>query len=706
MNEQHLRDAIARLGPHYRPRTHHLGPDGAPKYTNRLILEASPYLLQHAHNPVDWRPWGPEAFAEARQREVPVFLSVGYSTCHWCHVMERESFEDEEVAAFLNEHYVPIKVDREERPDVDAVFMEFVQLTTGHGGWPMSVFLTPDQVPLYGGTYFPARDGDRGSHVGFLTILRAIRDRWQDPRFSGQGARVMDEIRKQARPQPGAEVPGPEVLIQGAAIFGQQFDPEWGGFGHAPKFPRPAVLDFLLRQWRRTGDEDLLRMVDVTFARMSEGGLYDHVGGGFARYSTDRQWLVPHFEKMLYDNAQLALTGLELWQATHEARHAEVVRDVLRWIDGEMSDPEGGFYSATDADSEGEEGRFFVWTPEEIDAAFGPGRAADAAWVKSAFGVTDAGNFEGRNVLHQARTLDAADRARWAELRRVLYAVRELREHPGLDDKVLTSWNALAISAFARAALVLDEPAYAARAARAADFVLGAMRRDGRLSRAWRKGQARHAGVLEDYAGMVGALLDLLEATGEARWLHTALELQATLDAHFADAEAGGYFRTADDAEALAFREKPDYDGAEPSGNSLAALALLRLAEITGDEAHRRRAEGLLRSLEAHLRRAPHAVPKLLCALEWLQGEVRQVVIVTPGDDRAAARPLLDEVRTRCLPLSMVLVGPAGGPLARSVPAFADREARGGAPTAYVCVGTRCDLPTGDPQVLARLLGG
>ncbi len=703
MNDAHLREALARMPADYRPRTHHFDADGQPKYVNRLVLEASPYLLQHAHNPVDWRPWGAEAFAEARTRDVPVFLSVGYSTCHWCHVMERESFEDEEIASFLNAHFVPIKVDREERPDVDAVFMEFVQVTTGHGGWPMSVFLRPDGTPLYGGTYFPARDGDRGGHPGFLTLLRVVADRWRDPRFASQGARAMQAVREQARLVPGTEVAGVETLRQAAGVFRQQFDAEWGGFGNAPKFPRPAVLDFLLREWKRTGDDELLGIVETTLTRMACGGLYDHVGGGFARYSTDRHWLVPHFEKMLYDNGQLAVTYLEAFQATGEAFYARVAEDVLGWMDREMSHPDGGFYSATDADSEGEEGRFFVWTPAEIDAALG---ADDAAWVKDVFGVTERGNFEGRNVLFLERPMSDAERGRWAGLRPVLHVARERREHPGLDDKVLVSWNALAISAFARAALVLDRPGYAARAAKAADFVLREMSRDGRLYRAWRRGLPRHPGVLEDYTGLAAALLDLLEATGDARWLDAAIDLQHTVDARFADAEAGGYFRTADDAEALAFREKPDYDGAEPSGNALAALTLLRLAEITDGIGHRRRAEDTLRALDPLLRRAPHAVPKLLCALQWLHAEVRQVVLVTPGDDAAAARPLLDVVRGRYLPFAVLLAGPADGRLARLAPAFADRGARGGAATAFVCVGTRCDLPTEDPAALARLLGG
>ncbi len=707
-----LADRIAR-DPTYTPRTRHLDAAGHPRYTNALIHAASPYLLQHAHNPVDWRPWGPEAFAEARARAVPIFLSVGYSTCHWCHVMEHESFEDEEIAAALNAGFVPVKVDREARPDVDAVYMAFLQRTTGGGGWPMSVWLTPEGRPLFAGTYFPARDGDRGPHRGFLSLLRIIGRNWRDPGFQAQADEVIAALTAPDRAA-SAALPAPEALAGGAAIFAKLFDPEWGGFGRAPKFPRPAVLEMLLRAGRRAGDPRPSAQVATTLTRMHCGGMYDHVGGGFARYSVDRFWRVPHFEKMLYDNAQLAVAYLEGWQAlvSGDPDHpfAHVVDDVLAYLDREMSDPAGGFYSATDADSTDEagqmhEGHYFVWTPADIDAALPP---ADARWVRETFGVEPGGHFEGRSVLHLAEPLSTAERARWSGIREALRATRAKRAAPGLDDKVLTAWNALTASAFARAGVALARPDWIARAGRCAGFLLDNLRDGDRLHRTWRRGEARHPAVLEDYATLIIACLDLLEATGAVRWLDAALALQATLDQRFAD-PAGGYFRTADDAAdpPLLFREKPDYDGAEPGGNSQAALGLLRLAELTGDAEHRRRAEGTLRALGRLMSEAPHAVPKALCALDRAHGDTRAVIIVTPpgADPAEATAELWREARCLFAPNTVRLFGPADGPLAKRIPLFAQRVARGGAATAYVCVGTTCDQPTTDPTALAGQLG-
>ncbi len=700
MNEPHLLDALAALGPDWRPRTRHLEADGRPRFTNRLVKEQSPYLLQHAHNPVDWRPWGEEAFAEARRRDVPVFLSVGYSTCHWCHVMEHESFEDLEVAAFLNEHFVPVKVDREERPDVDAVHMEFLQLTTGGGGWPMSVWLTAEGRPLYAGTYFPARDGDRGRQPGFLSLLRVLSERWRDPALQAQAEPVLEHLK--AEPEPATEIPGVEPLERSAAVFLRLFDETWGGFGGAPKFPRPCVLDHLLRECRRTGKPGPRRAVETTLVRMACGGIYDHVGGGFARYSVDNRWLVPHFEKMLYDNAQLASAYVEAWQASGRPLFRRVAEDVLAWLDREMSDPEGGFHSATDADSpDGEggqhEGLFFTWTPTELRAALDP---EDAGWVASTFGVEPGGNFEGRSVLHLQQPLEGESLARWERLRWRLHEIRAERPPPGLDDKVLVSWNALAISAFARASLAFSEPRYAARAARAAAFVFDRMRDDAGLFRAWRKGRPRHRGVLEDHAALLCATLDLLEATGEVRWLDESLWLARALE-RFA-APGGGFYRTPSDGQALLFRERPLYDGAEPSGSSYAALGLLRLSEVTGEDAWARAAAGVLRSAGEILERGPHASPKLLCALDLWHARRYQVALVTP-----AGRPdaMLAAIGAGFAPHAMVLFGEEGGRLAGRLPLFAERPAEGGA-TAYVCRGVTCDLPRTSPEeVAARLTG-
>jgi uncharacterized protein YyaL (SSP411 family) len=565
----------------------------------------------------------------------------------------------------------------------------------------MSVWLTPEKAPLFAGTYFPARDGDRGPHPGFLRILAGVADKWRDPAFAGHGAQIVDALRAR-RGAPGSEALPPLSVVDGlAAEYERRFDPRWGGFGRAPKFPRPSSLDLLQRVAHRTGARAPGEMVATTLVRMACGGMYDHVGGGFARYSTDERWLVPHFEKMLYDNAQLARSYVEGWQATGRGFFADVARDVLDYLAREMSHPDGGFYSATDADSEGEEGLFFVWTPDEIDALLEPD---DAAWLKRTFDVSAAGNFEGRNVLNLAEPLSTEDASRWRRIRPVLYGARAERVHPGLDDKIITAWNGLAIGAFAHAGRALDAPAYVERAARAAEFVLSEMRIDGRLRRAWRAGRARHDAVLEDYAAMVGACLDLLEATGDPRWLDEALALQATQDDLYADAERGGYFRTPSDGEPLPFREKPDHDGAEPSGNALAAENLVRLALVTGEARFRDGAERTVRSFDHVLQRAPIAAPKLCAALQALHDPGPRQIVLVSGDD--GAEGLRGVLRGRFLPNAVVLRGAPDGALAGRSPLFGGRGLLDGRSAAYVCVGTVCDLPTADPKQLERLLGG
>ncbi|HWP67024.1 MAG TPA: thioredoxin domain-containing protein, partial [Candidatus Limnocylindria bacterium] len=563
--------------PDYRPRTRHLRPDGSPKYTNRLFLEPSPYLRQHAHNPVNWYPWGDEAFAAARALGRPVLLSVGYSTCHWCHVMEEESFEDEEIARYLNEHYVAIKVDREERPDIDAIYMSAVQALTGGGGWPMTVWLTPDREPFYGGTYFPARDGDRGARTGFLTLLAKLDAvyREQPDQVTGAASELVRSVTARLAPEGGGGARTDATVLDAAAEFYRsRFDATNGGTRGAPKFPSNLPVRFLLRQHRRTGGEVSLAMATLTLEKMAAGGMHDQVGGGFHRYATDARWLVPHFEKMLYDNALLTVAYLEGYQATGRAEFAEVARRILRYVERDMTAPEGGFYAATDADSPApdgrrEEGWFFTWTPAEIDAALGPARARV---VEAYYGVTAAGNFEGRNILHTPRPLEAVAaelalppervQAIVEESREMLYAARAKRPPPLRDEKILTAWNGLMISAYAQAALVLGDPAYAARAARAADFVLTRMRVNGRLRRSWKDGEARHEAYLDDYAFLIAGLLDLYEATGERRWLDEAVALDRVLEAHYEDRAAGGFFMTSDDHETLLVREKPGSDGA------------------------------------------------------------------------------------------------------------------------------------------------
>ena len=559
--DEQLQQAWAKREPGYKPRTQHLQPDGTPKYTNRLFFESSPYLLQHAHNPMNWHPWGDEAFEKARALGRPVLLSVGYSTCHWCHVMEEESFDDEEIARYINENYIPIKVDREVRPDVDAIYMSAVQAMRGRGGWPMTVWLTPDREPFYAGTYFPARDGDRGTSMGFLTLVAKLKEIYDnDPdRITKQTQDITAAISRAMEPQAGSELPGPQVLHQLASFYKVRFDDINGGTKGSPKFPSSLPIRGLLRYHRRTGDKRALEMAELTLEKMARGGMYDQAGGGFHRYSTDERWLVPHFEKMLYDNALLVTAYLEGYQATGRTDFAAVARDILRYVERDMTSSEGAFYSATDADSlnpegEREEGWFFTWTPAEIAEVLGEERAKA---VVAYYAVSGKGNFEGRNILHRPKP--AAEvaaqlglptetlRSIVDEAREELYAARAERPPPLRDDKVLTAWNGLMISAHAQAALVLGDADYARRAERAAAFLLKNLRRGRRLLRSYNSGQARHNAYLDDYAFLIAALLDLYEATGNSDWLREAVELEQVLEEHYQDEQNGGFFMTSDD---------------------------------------------------------------------------------------------------------------------------------------------------------------
>ncbi len=701
-----LAEALAAKGADYVPRTHHLV-GKAPRYTNRLVLEASPYLLQHAHNPVSWYPWGDEAFAEARRLGRPVFLSIGYSTCHWCHVMEGESFEDEEIAAYLNAHFVCIKVDREERPDVDAVYMTAVQALTGSGGWPMSVWLTADREPFFAGTYFPPRDGARGATRGFLTLLREIVATWQkEPeRVRGATASLTDAVRAQMAAPPArsgqgaAKLPGASAIEGAVTVFKRAFDPTHGGVRRAPKFPSNLPVRLLLRHHRRTGDPQSLHMATLTLEKMAAGGMYDQIGGGFHRYSTDERWLVPHFEKMLYDNALLAVAYAEAHQATGRPDFARVVREVLDYVLREMTSPEGAFYSATDADSEGEEGKFFVWTADEVKAVLG----ADADRFMRHYDITSSGNFEG----HSIPNVKAPDEATWAALagaRKRLYDVRSRRVPPLRDEKVLAAWNGLMISGFAVGGFVLDEPRYVAAAGRAADFLLSKMRTKGRLGRSYKDGRLQAQGFLEDHAFVVAGLLDLFEATFEPRWLAEALALSEQIEAHFADLERGGWYGAAHDAEKLIAREKPTYDGAEPSGTSVAVLNALRLATMTADDKWRVVAERALGSLAPLLADRAIAMSEALVAVDFLTDTPREVALVWPeGATAVAAKPLLDVLRRRFLPNRALAGAGEGAPiaaLARTATFLEGKVAQRGTATAYVCERGRCELPTTDPTKL------
>ncbi len=567
---------------------------------NRLAKETSPYLLQHRDNPVDWYPWGPEALERARAEERPILLSVGYSACHWCHVMEHESFEDPQTAALMNELFVNVKVDREERPDIDSIYMAAVQQMTGRGGWPMTVFLTPGGAPFYGGTYYPPEP--RYGMPSFRQVLAGVADAWKERRGDvDQSAADLTEAVRQGtdmRPPPGALEPG--VLDRAFAGLLPRFDFGWGGLAGAPKFPQPLTIDFVLRTWKRTGNPDALRWVEATLRRMASGGIYDHLGGGFARYSVDAHWLVPHFEKMLYDNALLVPLYLNAWQATGADEYRSVAEDVLHWVTREMTSPEGGFYSALDADSEGEEGRFYLWTPAQIDEVLGP---EDGAVFRAYYGVTEEGNFEERNILHAWRTVEAAAREAGvtperlmevvARARQPLYEARAKRVWPGLDDKILTAWNAMMLRAFAESGRILRSDAYRRIAIANAEFLLAKLRIGGRLQRTYKQGQqAKIDAFLDDHALLADALVSLYQATFDARWLREARALMDQTVERFWDEGEGVFYDTATDAETLVIRPRDLWDNATPSGSSAAVNALLRLAELLGEERYRRAGAG------------------------------------------------------------------------------------------------------------------
>ena len=700
-----LAAALAAKGPGYDARTHHKRPDGSPVYANRLVRETSPYLLQHAHNPVDWWPWGDEAFAEARRLGRPVFLSIGYSTCHWCHVMEEESFESEAIARQLNERFVCIKVDREERPDVDAVYMSAVQALTGSGGWPMSVWLTHDREPFYGGTYFPPRDGARGARIGFPSLCAQLHQVWtSDPAKVAGSARMLADAVRERLAHPGSfksgDEPDPKVIGEVVAYFQRNFDAQHGGLKRAPKFPSNLPLRLLLRHARRMGEPGALEMATLTLEKMAAGGIYDHLAGGFARYSVDAYWLVPHFEKMLYDNAQLAVAYAEAYLSTRRPVFARVVRETLDYLLREMTSPEGGLYSATDADSEGEEGKFAVWSEAEIRAVVG----ADADRFCGYYGVTAEGNFEGHNILF-APAPDEAEHAALAAARQKLYDVRARRIQPIRDEKILAAWNGLAISALAVGGRVLAEPRWIAAAERAAEFVLGPLSPGGVLHRSHKDGRARQVAFLDDWAFVTQGLLDLYEATFERRWLEAALRLAAETDERFGDPAHGGWFMTGQEHEVLLAREKPAFDGAEPSGTSIATLNALRLEAMTLEARWRDSATRAFGCFAEALREHPLALTELLVALEYATTKLVEVVLVWPdGADAGAMQRVLADTFA---PTHAFLGAPASRieALGKLAAVAVGKTPVGGVPTAYVCERGACQAPITDPQALARALG-
>jgi uncharacterized protein YyaL (SSP411 family) len=665
---------------------------------NRLAQETSPYLLQHADNPVDWYPWGPEALERARREDRPILLSIGYSACHWCHVMAHESFEDDATAALMNELFVNIKVDREERPDLDAIYMSAVQAMSGHGGWPMTVFLTPDGVPFYGGTYYPPED--RHGMPSFRRVLQAVaeayRDRRGDVERTAVGLRQMydrlAEVTRSAGPLT------PLLLERAYRSIAQRYDVRNGGFEGAPKFPQPMNWDFLLRFWKRTGNERARTMVTTTLTRMARGGIYDQLGGGFARYSVDAHWLVPHFEKMLYDNAQLASLYLDGWLAFGDPEYRRVVEETLDYILREMTDPAGGFYSAQDADSEGHEGKFFVWSADEIRAAL---PAAEAAVALPYWGVDRGPNFEGKNILYVAGT-PAPERI--GDIRRRLFEVRAKRVHPGRDDKVLASWNGLAARAFAEAGAALGRDDYVAAAVGNVEFVLSALTRDGRLLRTWRAGEAKLRGYLEDYAMVAAALLAVYEATFARRRLDDARALADDMLRLFWDDTVEGFYDTGVDHEPLVVRPRNLFDNAVPCGSSVAIDVLLRLAVLTGEERYATAALKALRPMADLMARYSSGFGRFLSALDFHLGPVVEVALITPpaGD---GLRALTAEVFGRYLP-NRVVTGMVAGDAnaAAGVPLLTGRETVEGKATAYVCRNYACDLPVTDREALARQL--
>ncbi|MEQ1643624.1 MAG: thioredoxin domain-containing protein, partial [Pyrinomonadaceae bacterium] len=621
--------------------------ENSAKFTNRLIDETSPYLLQHAHNPVDWYPWGDEAFERAEAEDKPVLVSIGYSACHWCHVMEHESFEDEATAAIMNEHFINIKVDMEERPDVDQIYMNFVQLTTGRGGWPMNVFMTPDKKPFFGGTYFPpsSRYGMPSWQQILASLSVAFREKRDELETSANN--IIGEMRRLSAVE--ADGLSTDLLDAAFGSYLKTFDTVNGGFGGAPKFPAAMSLEFLLRYHKRTGEDRALAVVTHTLDKMANGGIYDQLGGGFHRYAVDAIWLVPHFEKMLYDNAQLIRVYLHAYQVTGNEFYKRIAIETLEYIRREMLDASGGFYSTQDADSEGEEGKFFVWTPEEIAEILGEREAAEFCRF---YDVTSGGNFEGANILNVKNPVAIAPGSdRFADARALLFAEREKRIKPGRDEKILTAWNGLMLAAFADAAAVLRNEDYLGVAKRNAEFIRTELQKDGRLLRTWKEGAAKLNGYVEDYANVADGLIVLYQVSGDVNYLIEARRLADLMITEFWDEENGGFFFTSNDHEELIVRNKDFYDNATPSGNSVAADVLLRLARLTGEDKYERFAVTTLRLAATQVRRAPQGFGRTLSALEFCLGETREIAVL--GDREST---LATEVLHRYLPDVVVAI--------------------------------------------------
>lgn len=668
---------------------------------NRLINEKSPYLLQHACNPVDWYPWSDEAFQIARKEDKPIFLSIGYSTCHWCHVMERESFEDIEVADLFNRDYIAIKVDREERPDIDSIYMHACQALTGQGGWPLSIFMTPDKKPFHAATYIPKHS--QHHMLGLTDLLPRIANLWKNERSRvEESGQKLSELLNREYDASGEEL-AEDVFKTARQHLARVFDKEWGGFSVAPKFPSPHNLYYLLRYYYYFADEGALQMVEKTLEAMYRGGIYDHIGGGFARYSTDRHWLVPHFEKMLYDNALLSLAYLEGYQITGKNVYARVAREVFAYILREMTSPEGAFYSAQDADSEGVEGKFYVWNPVEIKAVLGE---EDGDYFCRLYGISENGNFEGKSIPNLIGSrLDHEEWPRIDKLREKLLYSRNQRIHPHRDDKILSSWNGLMIASLAVGARTLDQPDYLKAASRAADFILAKLRRsDGRLLARYRDGEALYPGYALDYAAMIWGLLELYQSGFDARYLQTALDLNSDLLKYFWDDVAGGLFLYGNDAEQLVARPKDAYDGALPSDNSIAALNFLRLGRLIGDNSLEQKGIEALSAFAGAINLHPTAYTFFLTAALFFSRKGKEIVVVGERE-KEDTQLMLDTIAQRFLPDSVVLLkDPAERHLDEIAPFVRDMTLISGRAVAYMCEGFSCQQPVTDGQQLAHML--
>jgi uncharacterized protein len=680
------------------------------RHNNRLIHETSPYLLQHAHNPVDWYPWGDEAFAKATAENKPVLLSIGYSACHWCHVMERESFENEEIAALMNDLFVNIKVDREERPDLDEIYMNAVQMLTGRGGWPMTLFLTPERKPFYGGTYFPPEN--RGGMPGFPRILtgvaQAFREKPQDVAKSVE--QILDALQKMSRAPDGTQDFSPDVISRSVDTIARSYDSDNGGLGQAPKFPNTGVYELFLRDYHLNKRQHSLEMATYTLTKMAQGGIYDHLGGGFHRYSVDAKWLVPHFEKMLYDNAQLIRCYAQAFQVTGDSLFKQVMADSVGYILREMLHPEGGFYSTQDADSEGEEGKFFVWTPQEINVLVGE---EDGEIFNRIFDVTDEGNFEEKNILHPILTVEQSSKffrkdlseieSLIARVKQKLFTEREKRIKPFRDEKIITAWNGLMLSGLAEAIKVSPQPIYLDAANRAVDFFFTKMFRDGFLLHTYKDGQAKLLGYLDDYAFFASGLLDFYEASFDRQLLDRAVQLADIMMAEFWDESDGGFFYTGKSHEPLISRAKPLFDASIPSGNAMATRLLLRLHAITGKDEYHQRAEKVLRTYYEAMESQPFGFAHLLCALDFYLQKPKEIVVVGARDG-PDTRALVSEIHSRYLPNSTLQLVSPKEPLEKISSLLAGKTQVQAKATAYVCQNFTCSAPVTSAEELSKLL--